>query len=201
MSHPLGANTSRVLGVPAIDYAPDFLAADEADRLLAELTRALPWHQPRLRLYGREHPIPRQQVWMGDSAYRYSGKTFTPTPWHPSVRQLRDHLERSLASQAGTWRFNSVLLNRYRDGTDRMGWHSDDEPQLGPTPCIAAVTLGVPRPLRFRFKDRSASAFNVWLEHGSLLLMGAGVQERLEHALLPRKIEGERLNLTFRWLQ
>ena len=79
-----------------------------------------------------------------------------------------------------------------------MGWHSDDEPELGADPLIAAVSLGAERPLRFRWKDRSREAFNVWLPHDSLLVMGPGVQHRLQHALLPRRLPGLRISLTFR---
>jgi alkylated DNA repair dioxygenase AlkB len=94
--------------------------------------------------------------------------------------------------------FNSVLLNRYGNGQERMGWHSDDEPELGPNPLIAAVSLGCERPLRFRWKHKEGAAFNVRLPHNSLLVMGAGVQARLQHALLPRKLPGLRISLTFR---
>ena len=158
-----------------------------AAQVLARLDRELAWQRPTLRLYGREHPIPRRQLWMGspEARYRYSGRDFLPEPWHPAVTALRDRVVSTLADAGTRARFNSVLLNRYANGEERMGWHSDDEPELGPAPLIAAVSLGVERPLRFRWKDRSGEAFNVWLPHDSLLLMGPGVQERLQHALLP----------------
>ncbi|XKE43767.1 alpha-ketoglutarate-dependent dioxygenase AlkB [Halomonas organivorans] len=176
------------------------LLGDEANRGLARLDRELDWQRPSLRLFGRDHPIPRRQVWMGDAAYRYSGRDFAPTPWHPVVRTIHEAVVARLASAGVAARFNSVLLNRYDGGTDRMGWHCDDEPELGEAPLIAAVSLGTERPLRFRWKDRRAPAFNVDLPHDSLLLMGAGTQEVLEHALLPRRLEGLRLSLTFRWV-
>ncbi|MFG6160524.1 alpha-ketoglutarate-dependent dioxygenase AlkB family protein [Halomonas sp. 1390] len=179
------------------------LGEPEATQALTRLDRELAWQRPTLRLYGREHPIPRHQVWMGsdEAHYRYSGRDFCPEPWHPAVAMIRDAVIERLAAAGQPARFNSVLLNRYADGEERMGWHSDDEPELGDDPLIAAVSLGAERPLRFHWKRREADAFNAWLPHDSLLVMGPGVQRRLQHALLPRRIEGLRISLTFRWVQ
>ena len=95
--------------------------------------------------------------------------------------------------------FNSVLVNRYRSGADAMGWHSDDEPELGAQPVIASLSLGAAR--RFAFKHRHDAALKQTLElgHGDLLLMGGDTQRHYKHAL-PRTVKpvGERINLTFR---
>ncbi|MFG6179076.1 alpha-ketoglutarate-dependent dioxygenase AlkB family protein [Halomonas sp. THAF12] len=192
-------NGERLLETPPLQRFPDLLGPD-ADDALARLDAELDWQRPVLRLYGRDHPIPRRQVWMGDAAYRYSGRDFAPTPWHPTVLIIRDTVVARLAAAGHDTRFNSVLLNRYADGDERMGWHCDDEPELGEAPLIAAVSLGADRPLRFRWKDRRAAAFNVDQPHDSLLLMGPGVQAELEHALLPRRRQGLRISLTFRWI-
>lgn len=192
-------------GEPLLDSPPltlftGLLGEPTATRLLAQLDQALAWQRPTLQLYGREHPIPRRQLWMGDpeARYRYSGRDFSPEPWHPAVSSLLGTVIQRLANAGLPARFNSVLLNRYADGQERMGWHSDNEPELGPDPLIAAVSLGTKRPMRFRWQDRSHEAFNVWLPHDSLLVMGAGVQSRLQHALLPRQLPGLRISLTFR---
>ncbi|MBA2777345.1 alpha-ketoglutarate-dependent dioxygenase AlkB family protein [Billgrantia kenyensis] len=188
---------------PPLHLYRGVLGEPAADMLLAQLDRELEWQRPRLKLYGREHPIPRRQVWMGDgdAHYRYSGRDFPPEPWHPAVVALRDGIIRLLSERSVSARFNSVLLNRYADGGERMGWHSDDEPELGPEPIIAAVSLGAERPLRFRWKQAGHEPFNVWLPHDSLLLMGPGCQRELQHALLPRKTPGLRISLTFRHVQ
>ncbi|SFT66079.1 alpha-ketoglutarate-dependent dioxygenase AlkB family protein [Halomonas saccharevitans] len=190
LGDPPLARFSRLLGEPA------------ATQALTRLDRELDWQRPSLRLYGREHPIPRHQVWMGspDARYRYSGRNFCPEAWHPEVAAIRDAVVECLAAAGQSARFNSVLLNRYADGEERMGWHSDDEPELGAAPLITAVSLGAERPLRFRWKQREAEAFNAWLPHDSLLVMGPGVQRRLQHALLPRRHRGLRISLTFRWV-
>ncbi len=192
--------TETLLPDPPLWLTAPLLGESGAARLLATLNAELSWQRPTLRLYGREHAIPRSQVWMGDreASYRYSGREFHPEPWHPAVADLRDRVVDALSTAGVAGRFNSVLLNRYADGEERMGWHSDDEPELGPDPLIAAVSLGTERPLRFRWKDRRAEAFNVWLPHDSLLVMGPGTQGLLQHALLPRRLPGLRISLTFR---
>jgi len=189
-----------LLASPPLWRLDEALEAPRRDSLLDQLDREIPWETPTLTLYGRRHPIPRAQCWMGDAEarYRYSGRRFSPAPWHPAVLTLRDHVASLVSRQLPGVTFNSVLLNRYRDGRERMGWHADDEPELGPDPVIAAVSLGAERPLRFRWRDGAHAPFNVALPHGSLLMMGAGLQSRLQHALLPRAIPGLRINLTFR---
>lgn len=197
MPHDARAGGERLLASPPLIRFPTLLGPP-ADRALAALDRDLDWQRPRLRLFGRDHPIPRRQVWMGDAAYRYSGRDFAPAPWHPVARAIRDAVVARLAEAGLDADFNAVLLNRYADGGERMGWHCDDEPELGPAPVIAAVSLGADRPLRFRWKDRRTPAFNVDQPHDSLLLMGPGTQAELEHALLPRRAPGLRISLTFR---
>lgn len=190
----------RLLVTPALYRYRGVLGEPEASEALARLEAELDWQRPSLRLYGREHPIPRHQVWMGEpeARYRYSGRDFHPLAWHPAVAAIRERINHLLASRGIETDFNSVLLNRYASGHERMGWHSDDEPELGEDPVIVAVTLGSERPLRFRWKHGSGEAFNVWLPHDSLLLMGSGCQSSLQHALLPRRIPGLRISLTFR---
>ncbi|MEQ6917546.1 alpha-ketoglutarate-dependent dioxygenase AlkB family protein [Halomonas aquatica] len=189
-----------LLDSPPLAVFTGLLGEPVATEALARLAQDLAWQRPTLRLFGREHPIPRHQVWMGspEARYRYSGRDFTPEAWHPDVATIRDAVVERLDAAGITAHFNSVLLNRYADGEERMGWHSDDEPELGLDPLIAAVSLGAERPLRFRWKTREAEAFNAWLPHDSLLLMGPGVQRRLQHALLPRRLPGLRISLTFR---
>ena len=179
-------------------YAPDWLPAERADELLATLRDAVPWETHRIRLFGRWVDSPRLSCWMGDAgtAYTYSGTRFEPRPWPSPVLEA----VRRLADELGC-EFNSVLANRYRDGRDCMGWHSDNEASLGPEPVIASVSLGASR--RFVLKHRQAAPkLELSLSHGSLLLMGGETQANYRHAL-PRtaKPVGERINLTFRRIQ
>ncbi|MCA1769102.1 MAG: alpha-ketoglutarate-dependent dioxygenase AlkB, partial [Halomonas sp.] len=119
--------TETLLPDPPLWLAAPLLGEPAAARLLAILDAELPWQRPTLRLYGREHSIPRSQVWMGDleASYRYSGRDFHPEPWHPAVADLRDRVVNALPTVGVAGRFNSVLLNRYANGEEKMGWHSD----------------------------------------------------------------------------
>ena len=97
--------------------------------------------------------------------------------------------------------FNSVLANLYRDGRDAMGWHSDDEPELGAQPIIASLSLGAPR--RFVVEGRAPTGgdkLELELPHGSLLVMRGDTQANYRHALAAHEARptGERINLTFR---
>jgi alkylated DNA repair dioxygenase AlkB len=188
------------LGGADVLYAPRWLPPAEADALLAALLVQVPWAVHRIRLFGREVDSPRLSCWIGDpgAAYRYSGTSFAPHPWPPALAAVRAALERAAGA-----RFDSVLANRYRDGRDAMGWHSDDEPELGPRPVIASLSLGATR--RFVLKARAGrgapadARLALDLPHGSLLLMRGETQRNYRHAL-PRtaRVVGERINLTFR---
>lgn len=175
---------------------PAWLGAGDANRLFEALLRDVPWETHRLRLFGREVAAPRLSCWIGDAGarYRYSGTAFEPQPWPRVLLPLR----RRLCEELGV-DFNSVLANRYRSGRDAMGWHRDDEPELGRQPAIASVSLGAVR--RFVLKSTGTPPRRLALElpHGSLLVMRGDTQRLFRHAL-PRtaKPVGERINLTFR---
>ena len=180
-------------------FDPTFLPAAEAEALLAQLTTAVAWEQRSIRIFGQEIPQPRLTAWYGDeeARYTYSGLAWEPRPWLPALHALRQRLEAATGA-----RFNSVLLNLYRDGRDSMGWHADDEPELGPAPAIASLSLGATR--RFRLRPRAGlphAPFGLDLPGGSLLLMRGLTQRHWQHAL-PKTARpvGPRLNLTFRWV-
>lgn len=179
-----------------IGLDPQWLAGAEADRLLHGLRESVPWEQHRVRLFGREHASPRLSCWIGDAGavYRYSGSRFEPRPWSPELLALRDRLARELGVA-----FNSVLANLYRDGRDGMGWHGDDEPELGPAPVIASVSLGAPRRFVLKHRREPQRKWAIVLPPGSLLVMAGATQRNYRHAL-PRtaKPVGARINLTFR---
>lgn len=177
----------------------EFLAPIVAAELLTELTATIPWRHEPIKLFGREVLQPRLTSWHGDptARYAYSGLALDPQPWTPALLHLRQQVE--TATQA---RFNSVLLNLYRTGQDSMGWHADDEPELGPAPVIASVSLGATR--RFRLRPRnpqlvSHPPVSLDLPTGSLLLMRGGTQQHWLHAVPKTARPTEpRLNLTFR---
>jgi alkylated DNA repair dioxygenase AlkB len=175
------------------------LAPEDAQALQQQLTETLPWSIHRIRLFGRWVDSPRLSCWIGDpqAVYRYSGQTFAPHPWTQALAALRDRLREELGVP-----FNSVLANLYRDGRDAMGWHSDDEPELGAEPVIASLSLGAARRFVLRRRDDHAVKQTLVLEPGSLLVMRGACQRDWQHAL-PRTARpvGPRINLTFRHLQ
>jgi len=175
-----------------------WLPAGQADALQQAVQADVPWEVHRIRMFGNWVDSPRLSCWIGDpqARYRYSGAEFVPHPWPLVLGALRDRLQAQ-----GMGRFNSVLLNRYRGGTDYMGWHSDDEPELGPAPLIASLSLGAARRFLLRRRDDPARKAEYLLGHGDLLLMAGQTQRHYQHAL-PKmaRVQGERINLTFRWI-
>lgn len=197
----LFADPSRSVAAPWeawVEVRSGWLGDHDARILAAALAAEVPWTVHSIRMFGRWVDSPRLSCWMGDpgAAYRYSGALFHPEPWHPAIERLLPKLE--AASGA---RFNSVLLNRYRHGGDSMGWHSDDEPELGPEPVIASLSLGVERRFLMRMKADHAVKAEWRLAHGDLLVMRGDCQRKAQHAL-PKMAgaKAERINLTFRWV-
>jgi alkylated DNA repair dioxygenase AlkB len=174
-----------------VDYHPGWV--DDADRLFEVLRDEITWEQHAVTLYGRTMPAPRLSAWIGDSAYRYSGIVHEPAPWLEPLDELRDQFRREFGVT-----FNSCLANLYRDGTDSMGYHSDNEPELGPRPLIASVSLGDRR--RFVLRHRATRERWSWdLGQGDLLVMRDESQSDYAHAVpkVSRPV-GPRMNLTFR---
>ena len=179
-----------------VEYLPGFLDASEADAICAALRDELRWEQHHVRIVGKTIPSPRLSAWYGDEglSYAYSGMRLRAEGWTPTLAGLRDRLEALLGQ-----RFNTVLANLYRSGADSMGVHADDEPELGPRPVIASVSLGAARRFAFAHKARKAEPCRVELEHGSLLLMAGDTQRHWRHGIAKtKKPVGERINLTFR---
>jgi alkylated DNA repair dioxygenase AlkB len=180
-----------------LDYEPAWLPRDEADEALAALRDELSWEQREIVLFGRRILQPRLIAWAGDLGYRYSGQTLEPREFTPMARRLLERVRDRTSVP-----FNHVLVNRYRSGDDSMGLHADDEPELGPDPVVAIVSLGTARrlvvkPRRTRERDRQEFE----LGDGALLVMGGTCQRHYVHGV-PRQtqIESERISLTFRRL-
>ncbi|MGL5892241.1 MAG: alpha-ketoglutarate-dependent dioxygenase AlkB family protein, partial [Bacteroidia bacterium] len=180
----------------AVSYQEQWIAAETATELFTQLRASLNWQQQPIRMFGRMIMQPRLTAWYGDqgAAYTYSGLKNEPLPWTAELSALRKKLE-----QETGFRFNSVLCNCYRSGTDSMGWHSDDEKELGADPVIASVSLGQSRRFLLRNKTNHSQKHTLLLGHGSLLLMHGETQRNWQHSL-PRTYTpcNERINLTFR---
>lgn len=172
----------------------------QGDGWFEHLYRQLHWQQDTLSVAGRRIAIPRLQAWYGEHAYRYSGMTLAARPM-PNLLQAILQQVQTLSG----FQFNAVLANLYRNGRDSVGWHSDDEPELGKAPVIASLSLGAVR--RFSFRPRYVTpgqrrqVQHLLLEHGSLLVMPPGMQQRWQHALHKEAgVDKPRINLTFRYI-
>ena len=173
-----------------------FLPTADAESLLGALWKDVAWEQYYVRIAGREIPSPRLSAWYGveGARYRYSGVTYEPLPLLPDLELVRQRLENCVGVP-----FNSVLANAYRTGADSMGWHSDDEPELGPRPVIASVSLGAVRRFRLKHRDPAVESFALDLPPGSLLVMEGDTQTHWRHAIpKTRRPVSLRLNLTYR---
>jgi len=165
------------------------------DAVLAQLIRETPWRAETITVYGKRYLQPRLTAWYGEAGYTYSGLTLAPMPLTALLAELRATVE-GLTGH----RYNSVLLNYYRDGQDSMGMHSDDEPELGPAPAIASLSLGATRTFILRHKT-SKRTVKLDLTDGSLLLMAGPLQTHWLHGINKTvKSLSARLNLTFRYV-
>lgn len=153
------------------------------------------WKQDSINLYGKNIPLPRITSWYGDTgkSYSYSGINSNPNEWNEGLVSIKQSIE----EVAGV-KFNSVLMNWYRDGEDHLNWHADDEKELGVNPIIASVNFGATRDFVLRRNDKS-SKINIPLNHGTLLIMKGECQHHWQHSVPKRKkVKDARINLTFR---
>jgi alkylated DNA repair dioxygenase AlkB len=167
------------------------------EEILVRLIAETEWRAQSITVGGRQQVQPRLSAWHGDPAahYRYSGTNFIPLPWTALLTELK------LAVETATGRaFNSVLLNYYRDQRDSMGFHSDDEAELGPAPAIASLSFGAARTFILKHKfNRACKPLKLALGDGMLLLMAGSTQTNWRHGINKESRDcGPRINLTFR---
>lgn len=179
-------------------YIPNFYDKEIADKYLKGLIEGIQWKQESMNMYGKEIPFPRLTAWYGDNEkpYSFSGITLQPHPWSPGLMKVKKDIE-----PKANVVFNSVLLNRYRDGKDSISWHTDAEKELGQNPVIASVNFGAER--RFQLKHiQTKEKREIVLKHGSLLIMKGELQHFWKHQISKTKTDvKERINLTFRTIK
>ena len=174
---------------------------ENPQHLYQQLLNTLPWQSDVVTLFGKTHITHRQIVWMGERDYRYSGQLKIAIPWQAEVWALKQHIESLLASQAIYTSFNACLFNFYPSGDDGMGYHADDESELGNAPVIASLSLGASR--KFVFKHRvTKDKVEMMLESGQLIVMAGDTQRHWLHSLpKTKKVNSGRINLTFRCMK
>ena len=173
----------------------DFFNSVDSNKLLKKFISKLPWESMIIKMFGKDRKIPRLQCWIGDEGceYRYSGKQLNRQIWNQDLIMIRKKIYEELKID-----FNSVLANYYRDGKDSMGWHSDDEKELGPDPIIASISFGSERDLVFRNKI-TKETIAIPQTNGCLILIDGETQKNWQHSIKKtQKVIGPRINLTFR---
>jgi alkylated DNA repair dioxygenase AlkB len=192
----VGLDGYRLHDDAEIFYVPGFIRLSEAERCCERLRFECDWQQLPLTMFGRTVMSPRLVAWYGDPGvtYRYSGQQHCAEGWTPTLQMLRRRVERRI-----DLRFNSVLANLYRNGADSMGWHADNEPELGARPVIASLCFGRARRFQLRRRVDHGSRLGVVLEPGSLLVMSGDSQRDWQHCVPKmRGVADTRINLTFR---
>ncbi|AUN97174.1 alpha-ketoglutarate-dependent dioxygenase AlkB [Bacteriovorax stolpii] len=170
-----------------------------SDIKIDDVIEGIKWRNDSITLYGKTFPQPRLTAWYGDPGvkYSYSNIHMQALPWTPVLLKLKTQLENDL-----NVRFNSVLVNYYRDGNDHMSYHSDDEKELGPNPTIASLSFGETRSFQLKHKfDLEKKTVIIPITDGSLVVMKDELQHFWQHKISKtKKIIGPRVNLTFRMI-
>ncbi len=174
----------------------DFFSEEERKKYFKSLLAETPWEQKPIKMFGKEIMQPRLTAWFGDEgmSYRYSGLTMKGHVWTPTLLEIKARIEENAQV-----RFNGVLLNLYRNQNDSMGWHRDNEKELGLNPVIGSVSLGETRRFILRHREKKDLKFELELTDGSFLLMKGKTQHFWQHSV-PKEnsAAGPRINLTFR---
>jgi alkylated DNA repair dioxygenase AlkB len=175
---------------------PQFFSKAVCKTYFDELLHNIEWKHEPIKIYGKEVMQPRLTAWYGDGnkPYTYSGVTMSPLPWTNTLQAIKEKIE-----HVARVRFTSVLLNLYRDGKDSMGWHRDNEKELGTNPVIGSVSFGATRIFKIRHYSDKKDTRSIELSDGSFLLMTGETQHCWEHHI-PKTVKevGPRINLTFR---
>lgn len=191
-------NQSKTFSLPDAEIVMycNFFNESESNSIFTDLYKNVQWEQENILLYGKKFALPRLTAWYGDQGktYTYSKIRMNPNPWTPSLKYIKSQIEDICGEK-----FNSVLLNLYRDGSDSIAWHSDDEKELGENPKIASLSFGETRSFMLRHKFKKELKLSFKLTHGSLLIMGGTTQHYWQHQIpKTRSSSKPRINLTFR---
>lgn len=183
---------------PPLALIESFLDPGQADDLLGQLLAEQQWPDNNYQVFGRQFTLPRLQTWHADEGvvYSYSNNLLKTQPWTPLLLGIKQRVE-----EATRHRFNAVLVNYYRDGRDYVGWHSDDEIEMGGVPVIVSLSLGAERWFAYRQKGTNSAWGGLTLPPGSLLLMQPEFQHHWQHSVpVSEEQAGGRINLTFRFV-
>jgi alkylated DNA repair dioxygenase AlkB len=180
------------------NFYPNFLSKEQADFLFKNLMDNVDWNQEHINFMGKVSPIPRLTYWYSkeNKEYVYSGIKVLPVAYPETIKRLN-----KLVEEKSGYEFNSVLLNLYRNGEDKVSWHADDEKSLGSEINIASISIGAERDFQFKSKHNPEDKQEIILTHGSLLIMHNPIQDHWLHQIpVRKKVSEPRINLTFRYI-
>lgn len=201
-------NTSMYLDLKSglnIYYTNKFIDQKESDEIFKLLETELKYNsaeESKVLIHGKYIEVPRSQTAYGEPGtyYKFAGSTVKPRSWleDGAIEALLRNLAHKLGLYANC-KFNFVLINRYENGDQYIGFHSDSEELLGPEPKIAGLSLGSTRPLYFQNKITGITDIKINLESGSVVLMNHPTNVHWKHSIpkTSKKI-GPRISLTFR---
>ena len=178
-----------------VQYYGKVMQELDADDYFEKLMQNIAWENDQAIIFGRQITTKRKVAWYGDQGYEYTYSNVNryALPWTLELLELRQRVEQLTGE-----RFNSCLLNLYHTGEEGMAWHSDDETDLKKNGAIASLSFGAERKFAFKHKQ-SKEKVELYLEHGSLLVMKDTTQSHWLHCLPPtKKVSTARINLTFR---
>ena len=176
-------------------YFENFLEEQLSKQFFQELHKNIYWEHDEFLMYGKKIITKRKVAWYGSKEfdYTYSNKTRKARKFTEELVKIKQLIE--VASKDV---YNSCLLNLYHEGSEGMGWHSDNEKELQPLATIASLSLGGDRKFAFKHKT-TKETISLMLHNGSLLLMKGVVQQHWLHQLpKTKKNVDPRINLTFR---
>jgi alkylated DNA repair dioxygenase AlkB len=181
-------------------FMRNFFTPTESKNYFELLQNNINWKQEEVKFYGKTFPVPRKTAWYGYEGfnYSYSGITCFPEIWTNELLEIKKEIEKFIPDED----FTSVLLNLYNNGNDKMGWHADDEKELGINPTIASVSLGETRRFDIKHKQNPELHYKFELTSGSLLVMRGALQHHWVHQIpAQKKVKEPRINLTFRTIK
>lgn len=181
-----------------VNYYGKILSKDEADQSYLKLLQTIEWKNDEAIIFGKKIITKRKVAWYADEgfSYTYSKITKKAHPWTKELLNLKKLVEEETGEK-----FNSCLLNLYHDGSEGMAYHSDAEKDLKRNGAIASLSLGAERNFSLKHKT-TKERVDVFLKHGSLLVMKDQTQTYWQHRLPPtKKVFTPRINLTFRSIE
>lgn len=171
-----------------------FLNTDLLDQCVFDIQHSL-HTRPEIVVYGRICNMARDVGFFSNTvkSYTYSKQSMYAQPLTINLAQLLFEVNQLLNIE-----FNAILINRYNNGENYIGAHSDDEKELDNS-GVATISYGEQRNLRIRSKETKEILYDEEMIHGGIYYMGGNFQSLYTHEI-PKQIrrKNPRISFTFR---